>query len=220
MASAQTQAGIDALKAGRTTEARALLQQAVRDDPRDELAWLWLSGAVETDEARREALLAVLALNPEHPIAQRGLAQLPPAPVPEPVLPAPARPRHWLAWALLALIAGAVLAFWAFGVGLDDVAREWPSPPPATTIPDPSAGEAIPAWQFCRRAVTERLKAPSTAEYPWYDASFVRYRGEGRYVVTAYVDAHNGFGAMIRTPFTCTVRVDGTGWTLEAVSVE
>jgi hypothetical protein len=48
----------------------------------------------------------------------------------------------------------------------------------------------------------------------------VRYGGEGRYVVTAYVDAQNGFGAMIRTPFTCTARVDDAGWTLEAVRVE
>ena len=48
--------GIAALKAGRKAEARTLLMQVVEQDERNEMAWLWLSGAVDTDEDRRVCL--------------------------------------------------------------------------------------------------------------------------------------------------------------------
>ena len=37
--------GIAALKAGRKAEARSFLMQVVEQDERNEMAWLWLSGA-------------------------------------------------------------------------------------------------------------------------------------------------------------------------------
>lgn len=45
--------GVAALKAGRKGEARDLLTQVVEQDERNEMAWLWLSGAVETEEKHR-----------------------------------------------------------------------------------------------------------------------------------------------------------------------
>ena len=45
--------GIAALNAGRRMEARNLLTQVVQQDDRNEMAWLWLSGAVDTDRERR-----------------------------------------------------------------------------------------------------------------------------------------------------------------------
>ena len=51
--------GIAAVKAGRRAEARELLIQVIRQDRRNEKAWLWLSGAVETDEQRRTCLQRV-----------------------------------------------------------------------------------------------------------------------------------------------------------------
>jgi hypothetical protein len=68
--------GIAALKAGRKAEARGLLAQLVEQEPRHELGWLWLSGAVGTDEDRRVCLENVLAINPNNEIAQRGLETL------------------------------------------------------------------------------------------------------------------------------------------------
>ena len=75
--------GITALKAGRKAEARALLARLLQQDPRDEQAWLWLSGAVETDEERRRCLERALALNPGNQAARRGLARLSPGPLPQ-----------------------------------------------------------------------------------------------------------------------------------------
>jgi len=50
--------GIAALKAGHKAEARSLLAKVVEQDERNEAAWLWLSGAVETDERYRVSPLS------------------------------------------------------------------------------------------------------------------------------------------------------------------
>jgi hypothetical protein len=68
--------GIAALKAGHKAEARSLLMQVVEQDERNERAWLWLSGAVDTDEERRTCLENVLAINPNNGMARRGLEHL------------------------------------------------------------------------------------------------------------------------------------------------
>jgi len=68
--------GIAALKAGRKAEARHLLMQVVEQDERNEMAWLWLSGAVDTDEDRHICLDNVLAINPNNAAAKRGLERL------------------------------------------------------------------------------------------------------------------------------------------------
>jgi tetratricopeptide (TPR) repeat protein len=91
-------AGIDALKAGDNARARELLGQAIRRNPRDERAWLWLSGALETDRERRQCLERVLELNPHNAAARNGLAMLAAAVADAPVAPvaspaaSPARP--------------------------------------------------------------------------------------------------------------------------------
>lgn len=79
--------GIQALKAGQREQARALLMQVIEVDEENERAWLWLSGAVETDEERQICLENVLTLNPQNKVAQKGLAKLKAAAPPETVLP-------------------------------------------------------------------------------------------------------------------------------------
>lgn len=74
-------AGITAVKNGDRIQGRALLEAVLATDERNEKAWLWLSGAVETAEERQICLENVLAINPENRLAQKGLAKLgPPAP--------------------------------------------------------------------------------------------------------------------------------------------
>lgn len=69
-------AGITAVKNGDRTQGRALLEAVLEADERNEKAWLWLSGAVETAEERQICLENVLAINPENALAQKGLAKL------------------------------------------------------------------------------------------------------------------------------------------------
>lgn len=56
-----TNRGIEALKSGDKLEARRLLSLAVQQNSQDEIAWLWLSGVVESDEERIRCLHQVLA---------------------------------------------------------------------------------------------------------------------------------------------------------------
>ncbi len=78
--------GIAAAKAGNSKEAESLLMQVVDLDERNEQAWLWLSGLVESMDDRRTCLENVLALNPTNTHAKAGLrwlAQQQPEPVVE-----------------------------------------------------------------------------------------------------------------------------------------
>jgi heat shock protein HtpX len=71
-----TQQGIEALKAGRRADALRFLSVALQENPDDLTAWLWISGALETDQQRADALGQVLRLDPSHQAALRGLAEL------------------------------------------------------------------------------------------------------------------------------------------------
>jgi Flp pilus assembly protein TadD len=78
--------GIAAAKAGQKDQARELLMEAIELDERNEQAWLWLSGVVESLNDRRICLENVLAINPDNANAKTGLEWLeqhPPIPSPE-----------------------------------------------------------------------------------------------------------------------------------------
>lgn len=62
------------------------------------------------------------------------------------------------------------------------------------------------AYVYCKNFVENELRAPSTADFPTYNDAFVDTIGNGRYDVFAYVDAENGFGALVRTDFSCKVQ--------------
>jgi Flp pilus assembly protein TadD len=70
------QQGIALAKAGRREEARTILLQVVEQDERNESAWLWLSGLVDSDDDKAIALENVLTLNPNNEWAKRGLQML------------------------------------------------------------------------------------------------------------------------------------------------
>lgn len=62
------------------------------------------------------------------------------------------------------------------------------------TGPDPD--------QLCEQHMTSLLKAPSTADFGGYTT---RTAPSGGLMVTGHVDSQNGFGARIRTTFTCQI---------------
>jgi hypothetical protein len=73
---AQVRAGIVLAKAGKRSEAREILAQAVRDNPRSVLGWLWLASVVETKDQQSFCLEKVLQLNPQNDVVRRALTQL------------------------------------------------------------------------------------------------------------------------------------------------
>jgi hypothetical protein len=95
-----TQRGIQALKSGDRVTSRMLLEEAVDRDSRDLQAWLWLSGAVDTDQERVHCLRKVLEIDPGNQAAARGLEKVlskgapeKPASQPDILPPAPTTPE-------------------------------------------------------------------------------------------------------------------------------
>ncbi len=68
--------GISAAKSGQRDRAREMLTHVVEQDEENALAWLWLSGMVDSLEDREVCLENVLALDPDNDVARRGLAVL------------------------------------------------------------------------------------------------------------------------------------------------
>jgi len=67
-------AGIAAAKSGQRERARDLLTRVVEQDERNILAWLWLSGVVDSLKDREICLENALALDPDNAHARKGLA--------------------------------------------------------------------------------------------------------------------------------------------------
>ncbi len=118
------QQAIAAIKAGDKAAGRRLLAEVIRNDPRNEAAWLWMSAVLDSDEQRRTCLERVLAINPDSATARQGLARLGPASqpplsppdTPSPGAAPPARPTPSLTgkaafpgWSLL-IAFGATIA--------------------------------------------------------------------------------------------------------------
>ena len=68
--------GAVAVKEGRHADAQGLLLQVIERDEQNELAWLWLSGAMEDPADQQVALENVLAINPDNAAARQGLSWL------------------------------------------------------------------------------------------------------------------------------------------------
>lgn len=79
-----------------------------------------------------------------------------------------------------------------------------------------SAIDKFPAQAFAcaKEEATKMLKSPSTVEFPFRSSSQeVKYVGltEGKYphyTIESYLDAQNGFGAMIRSNYSCHAYCD------------
>ncbi|MGB7538001.1 MAG: hypothetical protein WBM17_05650 [Anaerolineales bacterium] len=76
--------------AGQLVEARALLLDIVRADPRLEAGWMFLSYTLEEPAQKADCLRKVLAINPENAEAKSALERLPGGPKTESVESAPA----------------------------------------------------------------------------------------------------------------------------------
>jgi hypothetical protein len=74
------------IKAGDITKARALLIEYLKQNIRDENAWLWMTKCVSETEQKRYCFEKVLKINPQNQHAINGLRRLdhPVSPVPQP----------------------------------------------------------------------------------------------------------------------------------------
>lgn len=127
---------------------------------------------------------------------------------PSPPLGQHMRPVIWVMAALAAVTVASAVAAVALVVFAGD------SQPGAE---DPAAG--------AKRACTEefvpaKLKAPATAKFSDVEIASVDTSSVGEtYTVTGSVDSQNGFGALIRSEFTCITHLDGGRWELNSAAV-
>jgi tetratricopeptide (TPR) repeat protein len=124
-------AGIAAAKSGQRERARDLLMRVVEQDEENALAWLWLSGVVDSLDDQEICLENVLALDPDHEAARQGLAwvrkqkgtQAPsPAETTPPLAPSLEPPAETARTGKRATLAAAILH--------EDFARRRPPPEP------------------------------------------------------------------------------------------
>lgn len=83
-----------------------------------------------------------------------------------------------------------------------------------------SDSDKISAWTCAEKLVKDNLKAPSTADFPWYSEEYITPMGNNRFMVNSYVDAENGFGAKIRSNFSVEIILTGSGFTYENLMIE
>lgn len=68
------------------------------------------------------------------------------------------------------------------------------------------------AWICAQDVVSNQLKSPSTADFCRYSEATIIDLGNNRYKIEGYVDAQNGFGAIIRSYFTVTLTLTDSGY--------
>lgn len=92
------------------------------------------------------------------------------------------------------------------------------------TTSSSSSGSESMAYIMSQQFVENSLKSPSTAKFPsLYKLGdhAVLTTGTNYYEIKAYVDSQNGFGAMIRTHYTCNMKYKGNNtWGCENLEFE
>ncbi|WP_322798285.1 tetratricopeptide repeat protein [Thermoflexus sp.] len=76
MASKKLREAIELVKKGDKISARQMLVEILRADPKNELAWLWLSVCVDDMEQKKYCLKRALSINPNSQYARKALAKL------------------------------------------------------------------------------------------------------------------------------------------------
>lgn len=107
-------------------------------------------------------------------------------------LPKP-KPSHKAAWIVL-VVLGSLVVLGVIGAAIGS----------SSTTDGFGARDACESW------VKDQLKAPSTADF--VDGG-ITSTGESAWTIAGQVDAENGFGAQVRTDWTCDVSLSGDTYT-------
>lgn len=230
----QTQEAIATLRMGNKEAGRQLLKRALETGEPPAPIWYAFALAADSLDERRIYLQKTLDVDPLHENARRELASLTSAvptaesacPSAKPLLTSEseavtsaraldAHPKRGMSllMVLLLLFVGACAILAMLGGGGSSGGGR-----PAISQPDKYG-----AWDVCKRQITSQLKAPSTAKFPRItdDGVIATTVDNKKWAITGYVDAQNGFGAMIRSEFLCeATHTSGTNWQVRAMLVE
>lgn len=78
------------------------------------------------------------------------------------------------------------------------------------------------AYNYAEDFIKQRLKSPSTAEFPglFEKDEHITDLGGGEYQIRSWVDSQNGFGAMIRSRWSCKIIFTGENVRAENIIIE
>lgn len=152
------------------------------------------------------------------------VAQPPPLPSPPPIPPEivrlMAKPPTRARVSLFNIVAAVLVVF--IGVSIFYTVFTATSSMPASVEAKASdQPDFIKMQVAAERAIKQRLKAPSTAKFPgMFEQSAYKLAktASGTYILKGWVDAQNGFGAMIRSDWYVEFRHDAAG--LEVLRAE
>jgi hypothetical protein len=130
-------------------------------------------------------------------------------PKPSPEKPSSSRRGTWLPLGIMVGVVGMIaISFASCDTGSQRNGNR------ISDVPD--AGNDYGALVVCQDRVSEQLRAPATADFASVAESSISQSGS-KWTIRSYVDAQNGFGAQIRTSWTCTAtHVSGDRYTVTA----
>lgn len=120
-------------------------------------------------------------------------------PIERPWDPAPKPPRKQISGGKVGILAAVLLGLIVVGWISSALSGDSESKTPAA-----STGDKYGAFVVCQDQVSALLKSPSSAEFASISDSTVN-GGGGTWRIISYVDSQNGFGAMLRTEWSCDV---------------
>jgi len=77
---------------------------------------------------------------------------------------------------------------------------------------DPEQENYVDAILITRKYIEGNLKAPSSVQHPVFSQYKITKTKNGKYVVSAYFEAQNSFGVMLRTNYSAILRPSGDKW--------
>ena len=85
-----------------------------------------------------------------------------------------------------------------------------------------SGANRMLAYNYAEKFVKQHLKSPGTAKFPglFEKDEHITELGNGEYRINSWVDSQNGFGAMIRSRFSCKIIIEGDNIRVENLVIE
>lgn len=81
-------------------------------------------------------------------------------------------------------------------------------------------GSPMTAFEMAKVFVERELRSPGSAKFGPYRQNVVERVNSSTWRVRSWVDSQNGFGALLRANYTCTLRYAGKDrWTLESLDL-
>lgn len=221
------QQGITAYRAEKHDEARKLFTAAVKQNQNDERVWGWMYNVCDNDKERIHCLKQMLRINPKNEKANQLLSELTTADFP---LERPSTPPINIEPQSIKEQKKPSVAIASTKQTV--VTQKTPDPKQQKNLQvgiigifticiicsciafmssggDGKKDYATMAYIQCTLHVENRLKSPSTADFPGSSSSNIQDLGNNVFGVWSYVDAQNSFGATIRNNFYCKIQYTG-----------